>query len=160
MDILNYKGYEASIKYSAEDEGLVGQLLHINDVITFFGKNHNEILVEFHEAVNSYLAFCKERGVEPNKPYKGSFNIRTSPEVHQSLAKKALKLGLTLNECVNQALRAYLVDGVDKSKKNKPLKHSPTGSIQDVEQDIHNMEVCDAVQETYSHTKSASKQIS
>ena len=121
MDVLKYKGYEALIKYSIEDEGLVGRLLHINDIITFFGKDHDEVISEFHSTVNSYLSFCKERGVEPNKPYKGSFNIRTTPEIHKALVNKAIQLNISLNECVNLALTEYLSRVKRNSSQLKPL---------------------------------------
>ena len=38
---------------------------------------------EFHEAVDDYLEFCKEVGKEPDKEYKGSFNVRISLELHK-----------------------------------------------------------------------------
>lgn len=121
MDVLKYKGYEALIKYSIEDEGLVGRLLHINDIIAFFGKDHDEVVSEFHATVDSYLSFCKERGVEPNKPYKGSFNIRTTPEIHKALVNQAIQLNISLNVCINLALAEYLSRVKKNSSQLKPL---------------------------------------
>jgi len=31
-----------------------------------------------------YLEVCGERGVEPEKPFSGRFNLRMAPEVHRS----------------------------------------------------------------------------
>ncbi len=111
MDILKYRGYEAKIRYSAEDEGLVGEILYINDVIHFFGKNHQEVLLAFHEAVDSYLALCEERGEAPNRPFKGSFNIRISPELHKELIRKADHLNVSLNQMVASALEQFISHG-------------------------------------------------
>ena len=63
----------------------------------------------------------EERGVEPNKPYKGSFNIRTTPEIHKALVNKAIQLNISLNECVNLALTEYLSRVKRNSSQLKPL---------------------------------------
>ena len=39
----------------------------------------------FHDSVDDYLAFCKERGVDPQKPYSGKLALRTTPEIHALL---------------------------------------------------------------------------
>jgi predicted HicB family RNase H-like nuclease len=49
-----------------------------DEYIYFIGK-------DFHRAVDEYLALCEEKGEEPEKPFKGSFNIRISPELHKHL---------------------------------------------------------------------------
>lgn len=41
---------------------------------------------EFHASVDDYLEWCKEDGVEPEKPYSGKFNIRISPLLHGKIA--------------------------------------------------------------------------
>ena len=61
---------------------------------------------EFHQAVDDYLAFCKDLGKEPNKPYKGLFNVRISPELHRKAAIAASLHGETLNAFVTNAIRA------------------------------------------------------
>lgn len=108
MDILKYRGYEAKIRYSAEDEGLVGEILYINDVIHFFGENHQAVLEAFHEAVDSYLALCAERGESPNRPFKGSFNIRISPDLHKELLRNADRLNISLNQMIASVLENFL----------------------------------------------------
>jgi len=34
-----------------------------------------ELIKAFHDAVDDYLALCEAEGKEPEKAYKGSFNI-------------------------------------------------------------------------------------
>ena len=46
---------------------------------------------EFHASVDDYLEWCKEYGVEPEKPYSGKFNVRISPLLHDKIAIAAKK---------------------------------------------------------------------
>ena len=63
---------------------------------------------EFHAAVDDYLEFCKEIGKEPDKEYKGTFNVRISPELHKKLVIVAMKNGDTLNATVEKAIRRFV----------------------------------------------------
>ena len=46
---------------------------------------------KFHASVDDYLEWCKEDGVEPEKPYSGKFNVRISPLLHGKIAIAAKK---------------------------------------------------------------------
>lgn len=65
---MEYRGYTALIRFSDEDECLVGQLVGINDIVGFHGDSEEEIRTAFHESVDDYLATCAKIGREPNKP--------------------------------------------------------------------------------------------
>jgi len=103
-DILEYKSYYASIHFSSEDEVFYGKIIGINDLVSFEGITVNELKAAFHEAVDDYLETCKEIGKEPEKTYKGSFNIRISPELHRQAAQYALLRGISLNDFVRNAI--------------------------------------------------------
>lgn len=105
-NILEYKGYFTKIEYSAEDKVLYGKIEGINDLVNFESDSLDQIETEFHQAVDDYLAFCKDLGQEPNKPYKGLFNVRISPELHRKAAITASLHGETLNAFVANAIRA------------------------------------------------------
>ena len=51
---------------------------------------------------------CSEKGIEPQKVYKGTFNVRISPELHRSLAVYAASHNMTLNSTVEQAIMNYV----------------------------------------------------
>lgn len=59
-NILNYKGFIGTVNYSTEDEILFGKIEEINDLVTFEGKNVEEIKNAFYEAVDDYIVLCKE----------------------------------------------------------------------------------------------------
>lgn len=107
-NILEYKGYYTKIMYSSEDRILHGKIEGIGDLVTFKSTDTTKIEEEFHNAVDDYLEFCEEVGKEPDKSYKGTFNIRISPELHKKLALKAFKNNESLNQTVENAIREYL----------------------------------------------------
>ena len=105
-NILEYKGYYTKIEYSAEDQVLFGKIEGIKDLVNFECDNPADVEKEFHSAVDDYLALCKDLGENPDKPYKGVFNIRISPELHRKAAIAADKNGETLNAFVSNAIYA------------------------------------------------------
>ena len=105
---MEYKGYHAKIEYSAEDETFVGRVIGITDTLLFDGSSVEELTDMFHQSVDDYLASCAELGKAPEKEYRGSFNVRLSPELHRRAAIAAEGRSLTLNQFMNEAVKSYL----------------------------------------------------
>ena len=105
---LEYKGYYTIIEYSAVDKVLHGKLEGINDLVMFDSESAETIESEFHAAVDEYLDYCRSIGEEPDKPYKGSFNVRVDPRIHRLLASEALQKGMSLNQVVEIALKEHV----------------------------------------------------
>ena len=103
-DILQHNGYYAEIHFSAEDEVFYGKLIGINDLILFEADSVKELKDAFIEAVEDYIETCAELNKPPQKPYKGSFNIRISPDLHRQAATFAAIKKVTLNDFVKQAI--------------------------------------------------------
>ncbi len=102
--MMEYKGYQGSVEFSAEDKVFFGKIDAIRDLVSFEGTDVAGLEKGFKEAVDDYLALCKEEGREPDKPYKGSFNVRThSPEIHRRLASVAARKKLNLNAVAEEA---------------------------------------------------------
>ena len=94
---MEYKGYHTKIEFDAESKTLRGKIEGINDYIDFEASDILNIELEFHAAVDDYLELCKEVGKDPEREYKGTFNVRISPELHKKLALRAFKDGCSLN---------------------------------------------------------------
>ena len=105
MKYLSYKGYTGSIEYNSEDELLFGKVLGITGLISYEGDTGVQLEANFREAVDDYLAFCLEKGIEPERPYKGSFNVRIPAELHQQAALLAQEGKQSLNNFVAEAIR-------------------------------------------------------
>ncbi|CAA6806565.1 MAG: Toxin-antitoxin system HicB family antitoxin [uncultured Sulfurovum sp.] len=54
--------------------------------------------------MEDYLETCKALGREPQKVYKGVFNVRIEPELHKKVYQEALRAGVSLNSYVRLAL--------------------------------------------------------
>ena len=102
---LHYKNYIGSIEFSEEDAVFHGKVIGIKPLISFEGDSVSTITNDFHNAVDEYLAFCEETGKQPEKPFKGSFNIRIGAELHRKAATIATSRGISLNSFVEQAIR-------------------------------------------------------
>ena len=109
-NILEYKGYHTKIEFDSEGCVLKGKIEGINDLITFECEDMKNVEKEFQEAVDDYLQFCKEVGKEPDKEYKGTFNMRINPELHKKLVYVAMKNGDTLNASVEKAIQEYVLE--------------------------------------------------
>lgn len=83
MTHLHYKGYLVTIEPQLEDNRLYGKLAFIRDLVTYEAENLADLKKEFEYSVDAYLKDCEELGREPNQPFKGSFNVRTTPELHR-----------------------------------------------------------------------------
>ena len=105
MKNLEYKNYMGSIEYSKEDDLLFGKVLGINSLISYEGKTGQELENDFREAIDAYLTDCAQEGIIPEKPFKGSFNVRISPELHQKAALLAMEEKTTLNNLVAESIR-------------------------------------------------------
>ncbi len=105
MKNLEYKGYTGSIEYSKEDDLLFGKVLGINGLISYEGNTGKELESDFKEAIDTYLADCKREGLSPEKPFKGSFNVRISPKLHQKAALLAMEDKMSLNNFVAESIR-------------------------------------------------------
>ena len=103
-DTLRYKGYMASVGFSAEDEVFHGKVIGINDLVTFEGRSVSELKKAFKEAIEDYLETCRELKKQPEKTYKGSFNVRVPVYLHRKAALLASQKKITLNEFMKVAI--------------------------------------------------------
>jgi predicted HicB family RNase H-like nuclease len=77
-------------------------------MVLYDGASIREIDKNFRDAVDEYLQFCESRGKTPDVPFKGSFNVRISQDLHQRAALYAEEHEVKLNAVVQEALKEYL----------------------------------------------------
>lgn len=107
-NILEYKGYCATVNFNAEEEFFYGKVNGINDLVSFEGETAKELKQAFFEAVDDYLETCKELKKEPDKTYKGVFNVRIPSQLHRKAAIVAATQNVTLNDLVRTAIDTLL----------------------------------------------------
>jgi predicted HicB family RNase H-like nuclease len=108
-NILKYKGFIATVRYSDEDEAFTGRIEGINSIVSFEGESVADLKKSFKDAVESYLSFCERKGIkEIQKSYTGVFNIRINSELHRKAAIMAKLKGRTLNAFVKDAIESVI----------------------------------------------------
>ena len=105
---MQYKGYVGSVEFSEEDGLFFGKVMGVRSLISYEGTTAKELIEDFHGEVDDYLSLCATRKEEPEKAYKGSFNIRVSPELHKRAVIYATAQKMTLNGVVENALQSYI----------------------------------------------------
>lgn len=103
-NIMKYKNYYGKVEYSDEDQCFFGVIIGINDCVSFEGQSIDELHTSFEEAVDDYLQMCIRIKKEPEKTYKGSFNVRINRDLHRKAALLATSSGMTLNKFVESAI--------------------------------------------------------
>jgi predicted HicB family RNase H-like nuclease len=103
-DVLEYMDFIGSVHYSAEDSIFFGKLEGIDDLVSFEGGSVAELEAAFREAVEDYKALCSMAGKEPEKGFKGTFNVRIRPDLHRMASRQATREGKTLNQFVQDAV--------------------------------------------------------
>ena len=103
---MTYKGYVVTVEYSEEDKLLFGKILGVRGLYLYEGKDVDSLVQDFHAMVDDYLSYCIREKIEPEKPYKGSFNVRIAPELHRKAATLAINQQISLNAFVEKAIEA------------------------------------------------------
>ena len=96
------------MEFSENDRLFFGKVLGVRALISYEGTTATELVEDFHGAVDDYLELCAQQGIEPEKAYKGSFNVRVSPELHRTAAVYAAMQKISLNSFVENALRSFI----------------------------------------------------
>ncbi len=107
-NIIEYKGYIGNIEFSEADGVFFGKVQGIKSLISYEGENAKQLIKDFHTAVDDYLNLCEERGIKPERAYKGTFNIRITPELHKKVAIYAQEKKKSLNSIVELALTGFI----------------------------------------------------
>ncbi|MEK2644074.1 type II toxin-antitoxin system HicB family antitoxin [Bdellovibrio sp. BCCA] len=102
--MMSYKGYFASVEFDAEAKIFHGEVLGINDVITFQGTSVDELEKELRISVEDYLEFCAKEGKKPEVTLSGNLNLRMGPEKHRMVKVFADAHRISINDYINIAI--------------------------------------------------------
>ena len=103
-NMMEYKGYYGTVEFSDADNVLFGKVAGVNGLISYEGDSVKNLKADFEGAVDDYIEMCAEKGVEPEKTYRGNFNVRVSPALHKKLVLYSASRGRTLNSAVEEAI--------------------------------------------------------
>lgn len=103
-NMIKINGYTAIVSYDAEIDMLRGEFIGLNGGADFYATNITDLHKEAEISLNTFLAVCQEKGIDPVKHFSGKFNTRISPELHEKVVLVAAAQGLSLNDFVRQAI--------------------------------------------------------
>ena len=101
---FEHKGLHGSIEVDAVEDVLCGKVQDIQSIILYSADTVADLRVDFVNAVDEYLEHCRKHGVEPERPYGGTFNVRVGAELHRAAVRAARSRAQTLNEFVRDAI--------------------------------------------------------
>lgn len=64
---LHYKDYVGNVFFSEEDSVFHGKVIGISASLAFEGESVKSLTEDFRNAVDEYLEFCDNEGIEPEK---------------------------------------------------------------------------------------------
>lgn len=102
--MMEYKGYVGNVTFDDEVGIFHGDVVNTRDIITFQGRSVEEIRNAFHESVDEYLEWCKERNKKPEKPFSGKLMVRIPPSLHRSIFLSSKQEGKSLNRWIEDHL--------------------------------------------------------
>lgn len=109
-DMMKHKGYWGSVHFNDEDDVFYGRIEFIRALVSYEGTDVRSLRQAFQEAVDEYLKTCEEQHRKPEKPFKGSFNIRINPQLHQRIAARAANKGMSINGYIAEILEKHAGD--------------------------------------------------
>jgi predicted HicB family RNase H-like nuclease len=120
--MIEYKGYTGVFEFDTSIDAFHGRVVGLQDVVTFQGRSLDELRREMAESVEDYLEFCAEVGKEPERPYRGEFLVRTTPELHRAAAIEAEASGMSLNAWIEATLSAVVRERRPEYGKRRDAK--------------------------------------
>ena len=104
--MMDYKGYLATIEYNDSVGLLHGEVINAPPypIVTFEASSVEELRREFRVSIDDYLAWCKEDGVEPERPFSGKLNLRLGADLHRRVAVSAARNGVRINSWIKDTL--------------------------------------------------------
>jgi predicted HicB family RNase H-like nuclease len=108
MSSMNYKGYTARVEFSEDDGVFWGKVLGLpaTTSISFEGETVAQLTLDFHNAIDFYIADCAKSGKPPIKPASGKLMLRVAPEIHSAALISAQASGVSLNQWASRVLQA------------------------------------------------------
>lgn len=106
-DHMHYKDYYGSVHYNNEDEVFYGKIEGIRSLISYEATDVKSLKKYFTESIDDYLETCEINNIEPEKAFKGSFNVRVGGKLHREAQEYVWSHNTSLNAIVKNALTEY-----------------------------------------------------
>lgn len=106
-DHMKHNDYYGSVHYNDEDELFYGKVEGIRSLISYEGHDVQSLKEAFRDSVDDYLDTCRTENISPEKPFKGSFNVRVGDRLHRKAQEYAWAHDTNINTVAKEALTEY-----------------------------------------------------
>ena len=103
-NIMNIDGHTAVISFEPDLNQFRGEFSGLNGGADFYASSVDALRREGARSLKTFLAVCRERGIEPMKSFSGKFVVRIPALLHARVTEVASASGVSLNQWVQQAL--------------------------------------------------------
>lgn len=107
--MLEHRDIKGTVEFDNETKMFFGKLTGVNGLVMYEADNATEFEKNFISAVDEYIQVCEDNEMPIKKEYKGVFNVRTTPEIHEKLIEISQERNTKLNTIVNEAFDVYLL---------------------------------------------------
>jgi len=104
-NFLKIGGHNAVVSYDPEIDMFRGEFMGLNGAADFYATNVRELKKEGSRSLHAFLTICAERGIEPEKRFSGTLNVRLGRKDHEAAAMVAAARGISLNALIAEAVR-------------------------------------------------------
>ena len=108
-DMLSHKGYYGSVNFDEDEMIFHGKIEFIRSLASYEATTARDLKKAFKNSVADYLATCEANDIEPEKPFKGSLNIRLGSDLHRKVALLAVRKQKSLNRLICGILERAIV---------------------------------------------------
>lgn len=103
-NVMNIDGHTAVITFDPDLNQFRGEFTGLNGGADFYASSVEALRKEGARSLKTFLAVCRERGVEPYKTFSGKFMVRVPATLHARVTEAADAAGISLNQWVQKAL--------------------------------------------------------
>lgn len=119
MNTVEHRGIKGTIEFDQQSKMFIGKLIGVNGAVMYEALDAKEFETNFISAVDEYINICESNDFPIKKEFKGVFNVRTTPEIHEKLNLLAIESGTKINTLVNNALILYVESMITNSFSNQ-----------------------------------------
>ena len=103
-NVIDIDGHRAVLSFDPEIGMIRGEFVGLNGGADFYAKSVDELVGEGRASLRTFLAMCRENGIEPFRSFSGRFNLRLDPKTHEAAVIAAAAENKSLNEWVAEAI--------------------------------------------------------
>lgn len=103
-NLLKIDGHVAVVSFDPEIEMFRGEFVGLNGSADFYASSVEALKDEARQSLETFMAVCAERGIDPVRKFSGTFNVRIHKKLHEAAAIAAAARGISLNTLVQEAI--------------------------------------------------------